>query len=402
MTEDGGVVLISTGLAPEHKRKLIALATEMPSVNGKWGRIAKAMEEATGIVAGGEEWRRQYRYWTYEAVASDFFGTNKKEVTEEDLKCFLEGQGKYFPFSIAKLQEDRGWENVEATLFKLRKQGCPLTQLSADTWVYSRGKEIGGEVNAQNPDGDVSWCTIGIWADPHFGHVAQQPTIMRQLYSQFRAVRVDAVMCAGDLLEGTYPNRPEHEMEIFAHGLDAQMAVAKDAMNGLDFAPTYLIGSNHPFTFMKHGGVNASKRAESDIPGVKYVGDIVGDVWLRKWLRVRMWHPDGGGTPDDPFKTVRKYIKSLPVDNRPHVIIVGHYHKLGYECIDGIHCFMAGCCVGGTHFATANNLRYELGGWTVGLRKGADDKPEIRFIIPHRYSQAREADFDANIAYKQT
>ena len=397
--------MIGTGLASEHKRKLIALATEMPSVNGKWQRIAKAMEDATGIVAGGEEWRRQYRYWTYEAVASDFFGSNKREIEEKDLKDYLEGQGKYFPFSVSKLVEDRGWVNAEAILFKLRKQGCPVVQLSADTWVYSRGKEIGGTTSARAPGRDdewgLQWCSLGIWADPHFGHMAQQPTVMRKLYDKFRAVGVDAVMCAGDLLEGTYPSRPEHEMEIFAHGLDAQMAVAKAAMEGLDFVPTYLIGSNHPFTFMKHGGVNASRRAENDIPGVKYVGDIVGDVWLRSWLRVRMWHPDGGGTPDDPFKTARKYIKSLPVDNRPNILIVGHYHKLGYECIDGIHCFMAGCCVGRTHFATANNLRYELGGWTIGLAKGEDGKPEVSFIIPHRYDHAKGADFDANVAYSQ-
>ena len=390
---------------PEHKRKLIALATEMPAMNGKWSRIAKAMEELTGIVASSEEWRRQYRYWTYEAAASDFYKTNTKEIREEDLQSYLERQGKYFPFSLSKLQEEKGWENAEEILFKLRKQGCPVIQLTADTWVYSRGKEIGGTVLGKTPSHEDGWdthhCTVGIWADPHFGHTAQQPTIMRKLYDRFRAIGVDAVMCAGDLLEGIYPSRPEHEMEIFAHGLDAQMAVAKDAMRGLDFVTTYLIGSNHPFTFMKHGGVNASRRAESDIPGIKYVSDIVGDIWLRSWLRVRMWHPDGGGTPDDPFKSVRKYIKSLPVTNRPHVIIVGHYHKLGYECIDGIHCFMAGSCVGSTHFATANNLRYELGGWTAGFSKGADGRVEVNFIIPHRYDQAKEGDFDANIAYSQ-
>lgn len=192
---------------------------------------------------------------------------------------------------------------------------------------------------------------IGVISDTHFGSKFQQPTYLVDHLRYMKKRKVDAIMVAGDITDGATKMHAGFEYEIFAHGADAQAAVAAEVLvpeaNRLK-VPWYMIGGNHDYSHWKNGGVDvvALLARESDwfhylaprgdfgpgdapnflVPGVANSRGSIGHVRFGKLL-IQINHPHMGSAYALSYRP-QKWIEQLSPENKPHLVLMGNFHKV--------------------------------------------------------------------------
>jgi len=86
---------------------------------------------------------------------------------------------------------------------------------------------------------------------------------------------------------------------------------------------------------------------------------------------LRLSHP-GGGTAYALSYKPQKYAESLSGGEKPHIVGIGHYHKVEQLFYRNIHIFQVGCWEGQTPFMRRKNLAAMLGGWILWVN---DEEP---------------------------
>ena len=79
------------------------------------------------------------------------------------------------------------------------------------------------------------------------------------------------------------------------------------------------------------------------------MGSDVADMKIGK-LKVRLFHGKGGNAYAKSYK-VQKYLDSIPLEERPHILQTGHIHQSFYMKQDDTHCFQTSCLEDLTPFA---------------------------------------------------
>lgn len=170
---------------------------------------------------------------------------------------------------------------------------------------------------------------LGIVSDPHLGSRYEQLTALRSFYAHADAQKVDAFVNAGDLVQGSDKMHKGMELEVHAHGADAQVAYAAAVYpaSRRRNVKTYIIAGNHDDSFLKDGGVNVVRRVCALRPDMAYVGQDAAYLRLGK-LRMYVVHPDGGNTYAKSYKP-QKLAESLPLEREVALLLIGHYHNYG-------------------------------------------------------------------------
>ena len=86
-------------------------------------------------------------------------------------------------------------------------------------------------------------------------------------------------------------------------------------------------------------------------------------------------------------ETLQKFVESFSSENKPHIFIVGHYHKAEFlPLLRNVICFQAGCFQAQTPFAVRRNLPFHYGGWIcqLGLNKDGISSVRAEFIPFYR------------------
>lgn len=167
---------------------------------------------------------------------------------------------------------------------------------------------------------------LGIVSDTHGGSRYEQLTALRSFYAY--AEDVDAFVHGGDMTQGSDRMHKGMELEVHAHGADAQVAYVV----GTYPVPrvgvkTYAIAGNHDDSFLRDGGVNVVRRIAAQRPDIVYIGQDAAYLTLGG-LRMYVVHPDGGGAYAKSYKP-QKLAESLPLDRHVALLLVGHYHNWG-------------------------------------------------------------------------
>lgn len=83
---------------------------------------------------------------------------------------------------------------------------------------------------------------------------------------------------------------------------------------------------------------------------------------------VRVIHA-GGGSAYATSYTSQKYVESLQGGEKPHIVLVGHYHKFNYAYARGVHVIQGGTTEDQTPFMRKKNIPAHLGGTILWLRQ---------------------------------
>lgn len=95
-----------------------------------------------------------------------------------------------------------------------------------------------------------------VWiSDTHLCNEAQQLNLINKIYREAAERGIDTVLHFGDVLDGDYHNRPEHQYALFRLGATRQLEYLTNYYPKVEGIETYFITGTHDQTHCKNGGV---------------------------------------------------------------------------------------------------------------------------------------------------
>ncbi|MHA2350718.1 MAG: hypothetical protein ACXADL_13935 [Candidatus Thorarchaeota archaeon] len=252
-------------------------------------------------------------------------------------------------------------QEVEEILFQQYSHIAALEKQVASLADYRK-------VHVSAIEGD--WINVGVVSDVHKGSLYHQSGLLELAYDTFEKEGIRDVYSPGDLLAGGKMYRGQ-EFELWAHGVDAQVDLLCNTWPEKDGITTHFITGNHDLSFYKQVGVDVGKRIPVHRPDFNYLGREEADVHFETSsgkARMRLVHPSKGTAYALSYQP-QKYIEALEGGKKPHVILMGHYHKA--EKIPNyrnIYLIQSGCIEGQTPFMRRMNISAHCGFWILRFK----------------------------------
>lgn len=270
----------------------------------------------------------------------------KKKKSLEEIKKEL-NMKDYEVFGFVELLRQEGFQAVfKEGIFEVQKE-----HLITERDVY------------QLPVGEQS--KLLLISDTHLGSKYDRLDILRYLYQRAADEGIDTVLHVGDLTDGCYPNRSNHQYELRAHGADEQLDYVVNKYPCQDGVKTFFIAGNHDYTHIRNDGFDIGKAVAKERSDMIYLGQDVADVKYGK-TRIRLFHGSKGPSYARSYK-LQKYVEQIPVEEKPQMCLMGHFHSSFYMKYSDIHCFQVPSTIDQTPYARSLGLNNEKGAWLVDL-----------------------------------
>lgn len=241
--------------------------------------------------------------------------------------------------------------------------------------------------------------TVGVISDLHYG----SKYCLRSQLSDFVHHAHDQgarhILVPGDLLDGCY----KHGLwELSHHGLDEQADDMIENLPRIDGLQYHAITGNHDETFEDTCGIHVGPYIQDRFRS-KGRSDIRFYGRRGAWLRiggavVEMWHPRGGGSYAKSYK-LQKKIEAYQAGQKPHLLLVGHWHQFCALYERGVHGFLCPTFQGGgSSFGKSLGGAPTIGGLTISWELTAGGTMR-RFA--HEYSAYFEAERVFDVAQQE-
>ena len=109
---------------------------------------------------------------------------------------------------------------------------------------------------------------------------------------------------------------------------------------------------------------------------IVYLDSDVADLIIGN-LKIRLFHGKGGNDYEKSYQ-VQKYLDSIPLEERPHILQTGHVHQRFYIKQEDTHSFQTSCLEDLTPFARSMGLANDKSVWWVDVN--IDDRGKIESI----------------------
>lgn len=219
------------------------------------------------------------------------------------------------------------------------------------------------------------WSVLGAVADTHLCSKHYRPDVLKALYRLFLGEGVTDVFHAGNWIEGeSRLNR--HDIGIF--GLDAQVNYMIQEYPSEAGITTHLVaGDDHEGWYQQREQISIGKHLEqqaiaSGRHDLRFIGYVEADIYLKTEVgascRMRVMHGGGGSTYAVSYPP-QKAIEAFQPGEKPDVLILGHYHKLLYSYIRGVHVVEPGCTADQSIFMRKRHIEAHVGGTVLYIRQ---------------------------------
>lgn len=275
--------------------------------------------------------------------------------------------------------------------------------------LHARGIDFrveGGRVVTGQPERDKEvtfdlgkeHIRMGLVSDTHGGSKFEQLSALKQFYREADEREVDFFIHAGDVTQGSDRMHRGMELEVHAHGSDAQVDyVAGTYPKSERDVRTYIIGGNHDNSFLNDGGMNVVRQIAGKRPDFYYAGQDAAYLTIGN-LRTYVVHPDGGGGYAKSYRA-QKIAESLPIERDISLLLVGHYHRYGAFREKRTHTFMLPCFQSQYAWLARKALYPDIGGLIVDL--WLDDNGRVARVAHELLSfPAIENDWDRDVSHE--
>ena len=205
-------------------------------------------------------------------------------------------------------------------------------------------------------------------SDTHLASKYDRLDILRYLYARAEDNKVNYVLHSGDLTEGL-SGRPQQLYELKEASYTGQRDYVIDKYPQSDI-PTYICSGNHDLWWIKQCGADIVKDICNQRQDLHYLGSDCEDLKIGK-LKIRLFHGRGGQAYAKSYK-IQKYLDTIPIAEKPHILQTGHIHQAFYYKQDDTHCFQTSCLQDLTPFARSMGLSNDKSVWWVDVYM--DDK----------------------------
>ena len=213
-------------------------------------------------------------------------------------------------------------------------------------------------------------------SDTHLCSKYDRLDILNYLYDKAEDKGIKHILHSGDFTDGR-SNRPEHVYELKEASFQGQVDYCVEKYPKFS-GKTYVIQGNHDNWFYKSSGSEILKPIAREREDIVYLGPDVADMKIGK-LKIRLFHGNGGNAYAKSYK-LQKYLDTIPVEEKPHILQTGHIHQAFYYKQDNTHCLQTGCLEDLTPYARSLGFSGDKSCWWLDI--DFDDKGNIYSITP--------------------
>ena len=199
-------------------------------------------------------------------------------------------------------------------------------------------------------------------SDTHLCSKYDRLDILRYLYSRAADTNTNYVLHSGDFTDGK-SNRPEHIYELKELSYEGQVQYCVDNYPKVEGLQTFVIGGNHDGWWTKSTGSEIVKSIARQRDDIVYLGPDAADLKIGK-LKVHMFHGKGAQAYAKSYKA-QKYLDAMPVDDRPHILQLGHIHQAFFYQQDNTSVFQTGCLEDQTPYCRSQGFSDNKSCWWV-------------------------------------
>lgn len=129
----------------------------------------------------------------------------------------------------------------------------------------------------------------------------------------------------------------------------------------------------HDLWWIKNCGSDIVRDICNHREDLTYLGSDCEDLKIGR-LKIRLYHGKGGSSYAKSYK-IQKYLDSIPLEERPHILQTGHIHQAFYYKQDKTHCFQTSCLQDQTPFERSMGFHNDKSCWWVEI--DIDDKGNV-------------------------
>lgn len=227
-------------------------------------------------------------------------------------------------------------------------------------------------------------------SDEHLCSKYERLDCLHDYYDQIQHRGITTVFNAGNWVDGEASfNR--HDLKV--HGMDEQINyLVKNYPHRKDVNIYAVTGADHEGWYARREGIDVGRYAQNamreagredwhDLGYMEAMVDIVHPS-SGKSSKMCIMHP-GGGSSYAVSYAPQKIVEGFDGGDKPAVLLIGHYHKSGYNTIRNCHTMQTGTFMGQSVFMRQKKLSAHLGGCFVKIhvdpRTGAVDECSYTF-----------------------
>jgi len=233
------------------------------------------------------------------------------------------------------------------------------------------------------------WIRFGIISDTHLNSRYERKDALKNAYDIFEREGVKTVLHTGNIIDG-YGRLNQYD--VFNIGIEEQLNYCLETYPQKKGITTHFItADDHEGWIVQREHINVGELLELKAHKIgrkdlHHLGYIEADVLVKvgsKPTRIRLFHP-GGGTAYSLSYKPQKIVESLQGGAKPDILIVGHFHKLGYFTWRNVDVILAGCMEDQTPFMRKKHIAAHIGFYIVTAHIAPDGS--INRLIPEKVS----------------
>ncbi len=290
---------------------------------------------------------------SFEEELYQFFLKNRKKWSIEQLS-------DRFNCGVGKLREAITKLSAEGKNFSITQNAIEIaTQIPKhDPLIIDQRHLTGKKIR------------FGFVTDNHLGSKYERLDVLNALYKIFKQAEVTTVYNAGNVIDG---EARFNKFDIHKQGVEDQCKYfAKVYPKILGIDTHFITGDDHEGWYVQREGIEIGKFMENKAREVgrtdlHYLGHMEHDIVLKAKKGeavLRIVHP-GGGSAYAISYTTQKMIESYSPGEKPHILLIGHYHKAEMLYYRGVYAIQGGCTMDQSPFMRKKRLAAHVGGWIV-------------------------------------
>lgn len=328
------------------------------------------------------EGRRQYWDVTDDSV-SVLAGRDRPDISSvENQVLKLIKSNKKTPFGEICNMVDKGPETVQKIIDKLRGDGYEIT-ISHDRIELSTPEPRSGELLIHPTPQAGEEISFGALGDTHLGSKWERLDVLDTLYKDYQEQGITEVYHTGNMVEG---DARFNKFDVKVYGLEAQTDYFLEHYPRVEGVTTYYVtGDDHEGWWMQREGINygkylQNKAIECGRDDLVFIGHVEADVVFESpdgnpmnHRHMRVMHPGGGSSYAVSYKP-QKIVEAFSGGEKPHICLIGHYHKFDVCYPREVWCVQTGCVQDQSLFMRKRQLQSHVGGCKIKMRQLEDGR----------------------------
>lgn len=220
---------------------------------------------------------------------------------------------------------------------------------------------------------DLEHLKLLLISDTHLCSKYDRLDILRYLYTRADEEHVNFVLHSGDFTDGR-SSRPEHVYELKELSYEGQIQYCVENYPKVDGLQTYVISGNHDDWWYKSNGSEIVRSIANQRDDIVYLGSDAADLKIGK-LKIHLYHGKGAQAYAKSYKA-QKYLDAMPVNDRPHILQLGHIHQAFFYQQDNTSVFQTGCLEDQTPYCKSQGFGNNKSVWWVDVDFDSKGNPQ--------------------------